>query len=187
MGDGYLTTPLEFIVRTLVGMYILTVMLRFLFGLVRADFYNPVSQFIVRLTNPPLRVLRRLIPGWRNVDTASIVLMLGLQMLVFAVLVLLRGGEAAPLALLFASLAELLQLAINVFFFSIIIQAILSWVNPQTYNPMVGLLHSLNGPLLRPARKLLPPISGVDLSSILVLMGLKVLEMLLVPPLLSLA
>lgn len=187
MAGSYLLNPLEFIINTLFGLYILVVMVRFLLQWVRADFYNPVSQFIVRVTTPALRPLRRVIPGWGGIDFAAVVLMLLLQLLSLALILLLRGQGLPLFTLLFWSLAELVALVINIYIGAILIQAVISWINPGTYNPVVTLLHALTAPLLRPARRLLPPISGLDLSPLLVLIALQVLKMLAVPPLLLLA
>lgn len=179
--NGYLGSPLVFLVDTLFSLYILVVMLRFLLQWVRADFYNPVSQFVVKATGPLLRPLRRVIPGWGGVDLAAVVLMLALQMLALTVMFWLSGRQLAPLALFLASLYELIGLAFNVFIFAILIQAILSWVNPGTYNPVSGLLYSLTEPLLRPVRRYIPPISGLDLSPLVAIIGLQVLKMLIQP------
>lgn len=187
MPNAYFTSPVEFLISTLFSLYILLVMLRFLLQRVRADFYNPVSQFIVKATNPPLRPLRRLIPGFGGIDVASLVLLLALQMLSLFLIALIRGGGIGLLPLLLWSMAELVDLAFNVFIFSILIQAILSWVNPGSYNPVSSILYSLNEPLLRPVRRLIPPISGIDLSPLAVIIGLQVLKMLVGPPLRALA
>lgn len=179
--NGYLTSPIEFLVSTLFSLYILAVMLRFLLQRVRADFYNPVSQFLVKVTNPPLRPLRRVVPGFGGVDIASLVLLLVLQWIALFLIVWLRGMEVGPVSLIALSLAELVELTFNIFIFSILIQAILSWVNPGTYNPVTSILYSLNEPVLRPVRRFLPPISGLDLSPLVAIIGLQVLKMLVVP------
>ncbi len=185
--NSYLLNPLEFLLSTLIQLYITVVMIRFLLQWVRADFYNPVSQFVVKITNPLLRPLRRLIPGWGGIDVAALVLMLLLQLLSLFLILLLRG-QGIPLVTLVAwSVAELVSLAFNVYIVAIIVQAILSWVTPGHYNPVSSILYSLTEPLLRPARRLLPPISGIDLSPLLVLLALQVAKMLVVPPLMHLA
>ena len=187
MGSSYLTNPLEFLINTLFGLYILTVMLRFLLAAVRADFYNPVSQFLVKVTNPPLLPMRRVLPSIGKMDTSALVLMLALQMASFAVIGLLRGSQLSLVPLLVLSLAELLGLLLNVFLFSIIIQVIISWVNPGAYNPAVSLLTSLTEPVLRPFRRLIPPMSGLDLSPLVALIAIQLAKMLLLPPLYALA
>ena len=183
MGSNYLSNPLIFLIHVLFGLYILAVMLRFLLQLTRADFYNPVSQFIVKITAPLLNPLRRVTPGLAGIDLASLVLLWLLQTVELALIVIISGmGSSLVLTFLWA-LPELINLAINVFLFATLIQVILSWVNPGTYNPAMNLIHSLTEPLLRPARRVIPPISGLDLSPIVVMVGLTLLKMLLLPPL----
>jgi YggT family protein len=185
--QGYLLSPVEFVLTTVFQLYIMLVMVRFLLQWLKADFYNPISQFLVKATNPPLLPLRRIIPGWGGIDVAAIVLMVLLQLLSLFLVLWLRDKGVALETLLLWSLAELIGLGFNVFLFAIIIQVIISWVNPGQYNPVTAILASLTEPLLRPARRLLPPISGIDLSPLLVLLALQVLKMLIVPPLMHLA
>ncbi|HEY5791096.1 MAG TPA: YggT family protein [Gammaproteobacteria bacterium] len=187
MGGNYLLNPVEFLLEALVGLYLLVLLLRFLLQLSRADFYNPLSQFLFRVTQPLLRPLHRVIPGSRRIDGAALVALLGLQLLLLGLLAALRGQALGPLALLVLALAELLALTLNVYLVSVIVEALLSWVNPGPGNPVTRLLHSLNAPLLRPARRLLPPLSGIDLSPLVVLLGLQLAKLLLLPPLLQLA
>ncbi len=188
MGGQYISNAGMFLIQTIIGLYILIVLLRFLFQVVRADFYNPISQTLVKLTNPPLLPLRRVIPGWGGVDLASILLLVALQVLEYVLIGLLpKFSIPAPAGLLLMSVADLLALTLNVFFFSILIQVIISWINPQSYNPVVSLIHQLNEPLLGRARRLLPSFSGLDLSPIIVFIGIKLLEYLLIMPLKDLA
>jgi YggT family protein len=187
MGSHYVTNPLEFLIGTLFSLYILAVMLRFLLALVRADFYNPVSQFLVKVTNPLLAPLRRVIPASGKLDSSSLVLMLLLQITSLFIIALLRGKQLSLITLLVLALAELLSLVLNVFLFAILIQVIVSWINPGTYNPAISLLYSITEPVLRPCRRLLPPISGMDLSPIIALIGIQLAKMLLLPPLQHLA
>ena len=181
MSSSYLTNPLEFLISTLFSLYILVVMLRFILGAVRADFYNPVSQFLVRVTNPLLVPMRRIIPSIRQYDTSALLLMLLLQLLSLTIVVLLRGANIPFLALLLAAIGELVILAFNVFIFAIVIQVIISWVNPGNYNPVNALLSSITSPVLRPIQKFIPPISGMDLSPLVALIGLQVMKMLVLP------
>ena len=184
MGGQYFGNAGLFLIKTIIGLYILIVLLRFLFQLVRAHFYNPFSQILVKLTNPPLLPLRRVIPGWGGIDLASILLLVALQALEYVLIGLLpRYGIPAPVGLFVMSVTDLLALTVNVFFFSILIQIVISWINPHAHNPVIGLLHQLNEPLLGRARRLIPPISGLDLSPIVVFVGLKLIEFLLIHPL----
>jgi len=181
MNSSYLTNPLEFLITTLFSLYILAVMLRFLLGAVRADFYNPVSQFLVRITNPVLAPMRKVIPSAGKFDTAALLLMLVLQLTSLILIVALRGASASILALLLLAVAELVLLLINIFIFSILVQVILSWINPGTYTPVGALLHSLTNPVLAPIQRIIPPVAGIDLSPLFALIGLQVLKMLIHP------
>lgn len=183
MGGGYVGNAGVFLIQTLFGIYILVVMLRFLFQLVRADFYNPLAQVLVKVTNPPLIPLRRIIPGFKGIDIASILLMLMLQVIELILISLLKGYSIQPVAIMVLSATELLALLINVFFFSILIQVIISWISPGSHNPVVSLVYSLNEPLMRPARRLIPPISGLDLSPLVVMVGLQLCTFLVIAPL----
>ena len=182
MGPGYLAQPAIFLVKVLFGLYATLVVLRFLLQLVRADFYNPLSQFIVKATRPLLNPLRRIIPGVSGIDIASLVLawfVITLEQL--AILALADTGfQPAGAALL--AIPELITLFINVFLFAILIQVIISWINPGSYNPAIGLIHSLTEPLLGPVRRRMPSMGGLDLSPMVVMLGLVLLEMLLIPP-----
>ena len=181
MSSSYLANPLEFLITTLFSLYILAVMLRFLLGVVRADFYNPISQFLVRITNPLLIPMRKVIPSLGKYDTSALLLMLLLQVASLGVVVLLRGISVSIVALLIAAAGELIMLIINVFMFAIIIQVVLSWVNPGNYNPATALLYSITSPIMRPIQRIIPPVSGMDLSPLVAIIGLQVLRMLILP------
>ena len=159
----------------------MVVMLRFILGAVRADFYNPVSQFLVRVTNPLLVPMRKVIPSIRQYDTSALLLMLLLQLLSLLVIMMLRGVSVPFSYLLLAAIGELVVLAFNIFIFAIVIQVVISWVNPGSYNPVNALLHSITRPVLAPVQRLIPPISGIDLSPLVALIGLQVLKMLVLP------
>ena len=181
MGNDYLTNPLEFLISTLFSLYIVAVMLRFLLGLVRADFYNPISQFLVRITNPLLIPLRKVIPSIGKFDSAAMLLMIILQLAAVTLILLLRGDGISSAALVIITLVTLVSLLIDVFMFAIIIEVIISWMNPGSYTPVNSLLHSLTSPLLRPIRRLIPPIAGIDLAPLFAIIGLQVLRMLILP------
>ncbi len=172
-------TATIFLIQTLFGFYILAVMLRFLLQCVRADFYNPLVQFLVRITNPLLVPLRRIVPGYRGWDLASIVLAFTLQLVEIAVVTLLLGRDANIGGLMLLTVMELLKLLINIYLWGVVIQAVLSWFSPDPYHPAARVLAQMTAPLLRPARRLLPPISGVDLSPMVVIVALIFIRLLL--------
>lgn len=172
-------TATLFLIQTAFGFYILAVILRFLLQCVRADFYNPLVQFLVRITNPLLLPLRRVIPGYRRLDVAALVLAIVLQFIEIALLNALSIRPVGIGGLLLMTVMELLKLLINIYLWGVVIQALLSWFNPDPYHPASRVLAQLTEPVLRPARRLLPPISGLDLSPMLVVVALIFISLLL--------
>lgn len=177
--NSFFTEASGLIVEVVFGLYILAVLLRFLFQIVRADFYNPISQFLVALTNPLLKPLRRIIPGLFGIDIASLVLLLILKFLELFLISWLIGHTPDLLPLLLAAVVSLVQLTINVYFYAVLLRVILSWFMPygMRQNPAGDLLASLTEPLMRPARRLIPAVGGLDLSPIVVLVGLQLLQL----------
>ena len=185
MAGGYFADAGLFLVDTVLGIYILIVLLRFLFQLVRVDFYNPLSQFIVKASNPPLARLHQLIPSLWGIDLGAIVLLLILEGLRLTLTTLMLGHTPRVSGLLILSIGELLKLAVYVVVFSIFVRALLSWVSSGANHPMARLLGSFTEPLLAPARRLLPATGGLDLSPIILFIILTLILKLIVNPLLD--
>ena len=181
MSDSYFSGLGVFLIDTLVSLYVFALMLRFLLQWAEADFYNPISQFLVKLTHPPLRYLRRFIPSVRRIDSASLVLMLAVQMLSDYLVFTLQQISASPASLLLVALGQLLELLYNILFYSILISVVLSWVAPRGYNPAIKLLHDLTDPLLAFFRRFLPPMGGIDISPLLALVALQFAKMAIMP------
>ncbi len=181
----YLVQAGMFLVELVFGLYILAVLLRLLMQLARADFYNPIAQFLVLATNPPLLPLRRVIPGFFGIDWASVVLLAALQLAEIYVTGWLRDFTPALSGAALVGLAKLLRLTVYVYIVTILVRVVLSWVNPYggRGNPAAGLLWSLTEPMLRPARRLIPSLGGLDLSPIAVFVLLELTLILLVQPL----
>jgi len=198
MDANYGSNAFGFLINTLVDIYVTIVAVRFLMQMVRADYYSPIAQFVVKVSNPLLLPLRRIVPGFGGQDIAALLLC---WLLLLAKLALLSSmalavsvagyqlmvPEIALGSLMILAAVDLLGLFFSIFFFSIIVQALLSWINPGSYNPVTQLLYQINEPLLKPVQRMLPTISGIDLSPMVLLLGLQLLKMLLIPPLLSLA
>lgn len=182
MDAGYWLAPLKFLIDTFVTLYTLAIMLRLVLQLVRADYYNPISQFLLKVTQPVLRPLRRYIPSVGRIDLASIVLMLVLQT-VKVVLVAVFEGVALPAfgAVFVLAAIQVLELLFDLYVGVILGSALLSWVSTHSNSPAVSLVFSLSEPVLDPARRFLPVIGGMDLSPIAVLMALELARMLLFP------
>ena len=173
-----LAQALVYVIQTLGSLYLLIILLRFILQLVRADFYNPLSQFTVRATQPLLKPVRRIIPGFGGVDLAALVLAVLVQLALMMIVVVLLGASIAGLfpALLIWALLGVASLFLKVFFFALIISVILSWVAPQTHNPAAELVNQICEPLLAPFRRLLPSLGGLDLSPIFAFIVINLLD-----------
>lgn len=169
---------LIYIIQTLGSLYLLVVLLRFVLQLVRADFYNPLSQFTVKATQPLLKPLRRIIPGFGGLDLASLVLAILVQLVLMVIVVLVAGYNplAIGLQLLVWAIIAVTSLFLKIFFFAMIISVILSWVAPGSYNPGAQLVNQICEPLLAPFRRLLPNLGGLDISPIFAFIALNLLD-----------
>ena len=176
-----LNTAAIYILQTIGSLYLLIILLRFVLQLVRADFYNPLSQFAVRATQPLLKPLRRIIPSMFGLDMSSLVLAIIVQMILMALTLLLAYGTTGdPLHLLIWSIIGVTALFLKIFFFALIVSVILSWVAPASHNPGAELVNQITEPMLAPLRRVLPNLGGLDLSPILAFMILKLLDMMVI-------
>lgn len=173
-----LAEALIYIIQTLGSLYLLVVLLRFVLQLVRADFYNPLSQFTVKATQPLLKPMRRVIPGFAGLDLASLVLAVVVQLLLMIVTLTLMGYGVGGfiLQLLVWSLIAVGSLMLKVFFFALIGSVILSWVAPGSHNPAAQLINQICEPLLAPFRKLMPNLGGLDISPIFAFMAIHLFD-----------
>ncbi|MHB8253778.1 MAG: YggT family protein, partial [Acidiferrobacter sp.] len=151
--------------------------------LTHADFYNPFSQFIVRVTNAPLLPLRRLIPGYFGIDFASAALLIILEAMEIALGALVQGVVPRFGGVLILSFADLIQLTLYVLIGAVFMRILMSWISPYGAHPLTNLAIHLTEPFMRPARRLLPLISGIDLSPVLVVIALELIAILVVQPL----
>ncbi|HET8708013.1 MAG TPA: YggT family protein [Pseudomonadales bacterium] len=165
---------LALLINGLGTFYAGVVFTRFMLQLVRADFYNPFSQFMVKATNPVLVPLRRIIPGVRGLDVASLVLMLIVIAIKIALMMMVKYGVILNLPIFFIALVrETASLLISYFSFMIIVMAISSWINPGGYHPVTAVLYQICEPILAPFRKIIPPMGGLDLTPMVVLLLLQ--------------
>lgn len=179
--NNYAANPLIFILSTVLHMYAFALALRFVFQWVKADFYNPVSQFIVKITSPVVNPVRRLIPSYNGIDTSTLLLCYLVLALSQTIVQTLSGYTISVMSVTILAITDLVSMILDVFFYGILIQVIISWVNPQGHNPVNSLLHSVTAPVLRPVQKFIPPLGGMDISPIFAMIGLKVIEMLINP------
>lgn len=171
-----------FLVDTVIGLYVIVMMLRAILEATRADFYNPISQFIWQATQPVLTLPERLIPRWRNFNIAAITVIVLLCFINIQLALFIVDYLAGPGQVLLWTVCKAAVLLINLYFFAILIQVIMSWVSPGVHSPATALLWRITEPLLRPFREMVPPIGGLDISPLFVLIGLQLINMLLPLP-----
>lgn len=182
-----INNALQFLLHTILGLFTLAVLLRFYLQLTGAPFKNPASQAVVALTNFVVVPLRRLVPGWGGLDFATLILAFVAQLLLQLATLWLSdfplfvAGNQVWLALLGLALIGLLKLSIYIFLYAVLLQAILSWVNP--YTVITPVLDALTRPLLKPVRNHIPTAGGLDLSPLVIFIGAELLLILVVAPL----
>lgn len=178
-------SSLALIFNALAGLYILAILLRFLLQLARADVYNPVSQAVIRVTNPAVRVFRNFIPGYRGLDFSSLILALVVEGISICVLILLYGGDIPSLTFVITwAFVGILYFIINIYYFAIIASIIMSFVmlfsgnmNPH---PILQLVWQLTEPVMAPVRKIIPPMGGLDFSPIFIFIAIGLIQNFLV-------
>ncbi len=172
---------LHLLINTAAMLYTMVVLLRLFMQLARADFYNPLSQFVVKATDPVLKPLRRVIPGLWGIDFPSLVLAFLVQLLKFVLLLTLSGVGFVPVAYLLLALFGVADVALDLMFFAIIIVIIISWVAPGTYNPAASLLRQITEPVMEPFRRLIPPMGGLDFSPMIALLVIHIIGNIVLP------
>ena len=165
------------VVDTLAALYVMLILMRFVLQLSRADFYNPISQFVVKATNPLVIPLRRVIPGLAGIDLASLVLAIVVQGLAVTLkVVVLEYAVGNPLNIALLAAIMVASALIKLYFWSLIIMIVSSWIAPGSSHPALQLVNQITEPLMKPFRSILPSMGGLDLSPILVFLTLQVLE-----------
>jgi YggT family protein len=173
-------TALIFIVNTLLSLGLFVVLARLLLQWVRADFRNPIAQAIVRLTNPLILPMRRVLPPIGKVDTASVVAVVLVAIIKVGILLALHGYGSPGLQLWAQGVAvELVETLLRTYYVAIVLYALLSLIAPGGYSPLQSVLASVCEPVLRPFRRLIPPIGGIDLSPLWAVIGIQAILLLL--------
>jgi YggT family protein len=182
MVNSYFANPLIFIIDTLFFLYMIVVALRLVMQWAGWEYHNPLVQVIIKATQVPVKFLRQYLPALGKWDTATIVLLVAVTLIKMFIIGMIAGMVPSGLMWIRLLVAELFLLFIGMFTVSIIVEVILSWVAAAgSYNPVMPLVQRMNAPLLRPVRQMLPPLGGIDLSPLFVIMGLQVLKMLVMP------
>ncbi|WP_440054061.1 YggT family protein [Pseudoalteromonas sp. T1lg65] len=169
---------IQFLVGIVFDLFLMVVLLRFWLQLVRADFYNPFSQAIVKATSFAVNPLRKIIPGVGGLDFASLVLAFIVGFAKISVLMLMLGGYFDFVGAAMNGALTVLKEAFSLVFWILIIRAILSWV-AQGYNPIAAVFEQLTEPMLKPIRRVIPSLGGLDLSILVLIIGIQFFQILL--------
>ena len=166
-----------YLIDTLFSLYLVALVVRGILHASRADFFNPVSQFIVKITNPPLKSIQRMLPNRGRIDFGVIALAFLVQLASIALILLIAGLTLPnPLILIIWSAVGIVGLVVKIYFFALIAMIVVSWVAPGSRHPAIGLLYQVTEPVMAPIRALLPNLGGLDFSPILLFVTINILE-----------
>lgn len=173
---GALQEIFQFLLETLGSLYLCLVVLRTMLQASGADFYNPISQFVVKATQPPLGILHRAIPRGRRFDPALLVLAMVVQAIVLGGLLVLAGYIPSVVQLITWSAVGLIGLVVNTYLIAMVIMIVVSWIAPGSHHPAVRLVYQITEPVMAPVRSLLPAMGGLDFSPIVVFIVINVIQ-----------
>jgi YggT family protein len=179
---GYFANAGQIIVNFAFGALVALVVLRILLQLVRANFYNPVCQFLYKATNPILMPLRKVIPAWRNLDVSAVLLAWLLSAIKLVLLYALAGQRLGLPGLALMAFADLVDFVLMLYLGLILVQVLLSFISVERSNPIVPLVFQLTEPVLRPIRKRMPSLGGIDFSPMLAWLAIMLARVLAVEP-----
>lgn len=176
---GSVGNAFAFLVETVFSLYLAALLLRVLLEAVGADYYNPVSQVLIKVTQPLVGPLGKLIPRLGRVNTAAIVLLVIVQTVSLIVVAALSGYAVGPFAALVAAIFRLIRLLLVMYMVLIIADVILSWVGGAMRHPIIPLIYQLTRPVLEPIRRVVPTVAGLDLSPLVAIIGIQFLMILI--------
>jgi YggT family protein len=162
-----------FLIDTVVAFIVFLLLARFHFQWLRVPFRNPVGEFVLALTSWIVLPVRRVIPGIAGLDLATLLLAWTLQALGLWIQISISGAQPGPLAIVMVALVDLLRYSLYILVFAVIVQAVMSWINP--YAPLAPVFEAMTRPFLRPLRRFVPPIANIDLTPLILLVMLQVL------------
>lgn len=177
-------SALIFLIDTIFNLYLFLLVVRLILVWVRADYFNPFTQFILRFTDIVVKPIRKIIPNIKNIETASVILVLVIETIKFLLVAMISFGMPSFLGIPVLAIADSIALVLQTFTYAIFLQVILSFVQPNS--PMMAVVTRFNSPIMRPLHQLIPPIGGFDITPIPALIGLQLLNIILVAPLMSL-
>ena len=183
MSDTYLTNALIFLLSTITSFCTYVLLCRFILQMLNVDFFNPVAQAIVRMTDPALNPLRRVLPASKKYDFVAFLIAFSFQLIQIFLVTLLYKSNISLSGTILIGLANTLHKMLNLFTFSILGYVLISWLSHGGYNPLLDLIKSISLPLLSRARRLLPSFGGLDFSPMLTIILLRIIIMVVIIPL----
>ena len=183
---GYFANAGQIVIQFVFVALVTLIVLRVLLQWVRANFYNPICQFLYKATNPVLMPLRKVIPAWRNLDIAGIALAWLATALKLVLLYATVGQTLGVLGLAVLALADLVDFLLLLYIVLVLVRVVISFVGADSYHPVVPLVMQLTEPVMKPFRRLIPNVGGLDFSPMVVLLVLTLARVLIAKPLLDL-
>ncbi|HSW71556.1 MAG TPA: YggT family protein [Gammaproteobacteria bacterium] len=177
-----LVNALIFLISTLADLYVFILIARIILVWVHADYYNPMAKFIAKFTDCSVLPIKRFVHNIKDLELATVLLIILIEILKFFLIGLLSYGFPHLVGLVLLAFSDTLKLVINVFFYAILIEIILSWF-PHSPSDIYKLLAIITAPIMRPIRRYIRPIHGFDISPIPVLIGLQLIIIIFVDPL----
>ncbi|GAB4171506.1 MAG: YggT family protein [Wenzhouxiangellaceae bacterium] len=179
MAGGTVGNAFAYLVETLFTLYLAALLLRILIEACGGDYYNPVTQVLVRLTEPLIAPLAALVPRLGRINIAAVVVLFALQTIAILIVAALLGWSVGPGQALVLAVFRLLRLLFMTWIVLIIAEVILSWVGGGMRHPIIPLIYQLTRPILQPIRRVVPPLAGLDLSPLIAIIGLQFLMILI--------
>lgn len=173
--------PFITLVKVILNLYLFIVLLRLVLQCARADFYNPISQGVIKATSPFILPLRKVIPTIGRIDTSSLVLALAVQLLTVLVVTSMKGVTMSAVGYGISAVAGTLYHLLDLYFWAMLISVILSWVAPSANHPGAMLVRQITEPLYRVCQRVIPPLGGLDLSPIFIFLAISFLKQILAP------
>ena len=176
--SGSFNNAAIFLITTLFDLYLIVLAVRLILAWMRANYFNPITRFIISITQPLVAPVRRFLPTYKGFEFATLFWMIGFELIKIVIISVLFIGAIDFITILIIAILSSIKMILNVFFYSILIGAIMSFISPQP-TPLGEILHLISSPILRPLRRIIPPIGGMDITPIPAMIILQVLIRLL--------
>lgn len=176
----------DLLVTTLLSLYTYVLILRFVLQYLRVNYYNPFTQFVVKATGVIVVPVRRFVPGWRGIDFATLIVIFSITLLkLFLSFLMLQKSAPFFPGLLVWCVGDLLKMTVNLYFFAILVMVIASWIAPMSQSPIMEIIYRLTTPIMRPFKRIIPPLGGMDITPIFAILALQMVNIIITRPIIS--